>query len=103
MRTLAAAAAVIVCVAVTASCAHAAELKLWYAQPAPLEPNWTYPDKPNAQTKGWVEALQKMKVGEKWQLFVPPHLAYKLEPPGPPIEPNSMLVFEIELTDIVQP
>jgi FKBP-type peptidyl-prolyl cis-trans isomerase FklB len=51
--------------------------------------------------EGWIEALQKMKVGEKWQLFVPPGLAYKANPPGPPIEPNSMLVFEIELLDIV--
>lgn len=50
---------------------------------------------------GWVEALQKMHVGEKWQLFVPPGLAYKTDPPGPPIEPNSMLVFEIELLDIL--
>jgi FKBP-type peptidyl-prolyl cis-trans isomerase len=50
--------------------------------------------------EGWIEALQKMHVGEKWQLFVPPHLAYKTDPPGPPIEPNSLLVFEIELLDI---
>ena len=52
--------------------------------------------------RGWIEALQKMKVGDKWQLFVPPNLAYGVEPPGPPIEPNSMLVFEIELLEIVQ-
>jgi FKBP-type peptidyl-prolyl cis-trans isomerase len=50
--------------------------------------------------EGWVEALQKMKVGEKWQLFVPPNLAYKTESPGAPIEPNSLLVFEIELLEI---
>jgi FKBP-type peptidyl-prolyl cis-trans isomerase FklB len=52
--------------------------------------------------RGWVEALQKMKVGDKWQLFVPPNLAYGVEAPGPPIEPNSMLVFEIELLEIVE-
>jgi FKBP-type peptidyl-prolyl cis-trans isomerase len=52
--------------------------------------------------EGWVEALQKMHVGEKWQLFVPPGLAYGAEPPGPPIEANSLLVFEIELLEIVQ-
>jgi FKBP-type peptidyl-prolyl cis-trans isomerase len=51
--------------------------------------------------EGWVEALQKMHVGEKWQLFVPPQLAYGVEPPGPPIEANSLLVFEIELLEIV--
>jgi alpha-L-fucosidase 2 len=34
-----------------------ADLKLWYAQPAPLEAGWTYPAKPDQQTKGWLEAL----------------------------------------------
>lgn len=52
--------------------------------------------------RGWIEALQKMHVGDKWQLFVPPNLAYQTESPGPPIEPNSLLVFEIELLEIVQ-
>lgn len=50
---------------------------------------------------GWIEALQKMHVGEKWQLFVPPSLAYEMDPPGAPIEPNSALIFEIELLDIL--
>jgi FKBP-type peptidyl-prolyl cis-trans isomerase FklB len=50
---------------------------------------------------GWTEALQKMRVGDKWQLFVPPNLAYGADPPGPPIEANSLLVFEIELLGIV--
>jgi FKBP-type peptidyl-prolyl cis-trans isomerase FklB len=50
--------------------------------------------------EGWIEALQKMHVGDKWRLFVPPQLAYGMEPPGPPIEPNSLLVFEIELLEI---
>ena len=52
---------------------------------------------------GWTEALQKMRVGDKWQLFVPPKLAYDVNPPGPPIEPNSLLVFEIELLEILKP
>jgi FKBP-type peptidyl-prolyl cis-trans isomerase FklB len=51
--------------------------------------------------KGWTEALQKMKVGDKWQLFVPNNLAYEMEPPGPPIEPGDMLIFEIELLGIL--
>lgn len=51
---------------------------------------------------GWTEALQKMHVGDKWRLFVPPHLAYGVEPPGPPIEPNSLLIFELELLGIVE-
>lgn len=49
---------------------------------------------------GWTEALQKMHVGDKWQLFVPAELAYGMNPPGPPIEPGSLLVFEIELLDV---
>ena len=49
---------------------------------------------------GWTEALQKMRVGDKWQLFVPPNLAYGLNPPGPPLEPNSLLIFDVELLGI---
>lgn len=49
---------------------------------------------------GWTEALQKMKVGDKWQLFVPAKLAYGANPPGPPIEPNSTLIFEVELLGV---
>jgi FKBP-type peptidyl-prolyl cis-trans isomerase FklB len=49
---------------------------------------------------GWTEALQKMHVGDKWQLFVPADLAYGMQPPGPPIEPNSLLIFEVELLGI---
>lgn len=50
---------------------------------------------------GWTEALQKMKVGDKWQLFIPATLAYDMEPPpGSPIEPGSMLIFDIELLGI---
>jgi FKBP-type peptidyl-prolyl cis-trans isomerase len=54
----------------------------------------------NQVIPGWTEALQKMHVGDKWQLFVPSKLAYDMEPPRPPIEPGSMLVFEIELLGI---
>lgn len=46
---------------------------------------------------GWTEALQLMKAGEKWQLFVPSELAYGEEGYGPDIAPNAVLVFEIEL------
>lgn len=52
---------------------------------------------------GWTEALQKMHVGDKWQLFIPAKLAYKMSPPpGTPIQPGSLLVFEIELVDILK-
>lgn len=49
---------------------------------------------------GWIEGLQKMKVGDKWQLFVPPQLAYG-EEGSRDIEPNSLLVFDIELLEIL--
>lgn len=52
---------------------------------------------------GWTEALQKMRVGDKWQLFVPANLGYDMmPPPDSGIEPGSLLVFDIELLEIVQ-
>ncbi|MEQ8785669.1 MAG: FKBP-type peptidyl-prolyl cis-trans isomerase [Pirellulaceae bacterium] len=49
--------------------------------------------------KGWTEALQLMKVGDKWQLYVPAELAYG-EDGRPGIPPNSVLVFDVELLSI---
>jgi FKBP-type peptidyl-prolyl cis-trans isomerase len=51
--------------------------------------------------KGWTEALQLMKTGSKWELYIPADLAYG-EPGRPSIPPNSVLIFEIELLDIVK-
>jgi FKBP-type peptidyl-prolyl cis-trans isomerase FklB len=50
--------------------------------------------------KGWIEALPLMPVGSKWQLFVPPPLAYGERGAGRNIGPNATLVFEIELVAI---
>lgn len=50
---------------------------------------------------GWTEALQKMPVGSKWRLFVPSHLAYGEQGAGGSIPPNTTLVFDVELIDIV--
>jgi FKBP-type peptidyl-prolyl cis-trans isomerase FklB len=50
---------------------------------------------------GWTEALLRMKVGDKWQLFIPSGLAYKDNPPPQsPIGPNDTLIFEVELLEV---
>lgn len=53
--------------------------------------------------KGWTEALQKMNVGSKWQLFIPADLAYGEHGAGQTIGPNAVLIFEIELLEIKKP
>lgn len=54
----------------------------------------------NGVIKGWTEALQLMPVGSKWQLFVPPDLAYGARGAGGEIGPNATLLFEVELVSI---
>lgn len=51
---------------------------------------------------GWVEALQLMGTGAKWRLFIPSELAYGERGAGEAIEPNSALIFDVELLDIVK-
>ena len=51
---------------------------------------------------GWTEALEKMKVGSRWQLFIPPELAYGAQG-RPGIPPNSVLIFEVDLLSVESP
>jgi FKBP-type peptidyl-prolyl cis-trans isomerase FklB len=50
--------------------------------------------------KGWTEALQLMKVGSKWTLYIPWELAYGAKGRAPKIGPHEMLIFEVELLGI---
>jgi FKBP-type peptidyl-prolyl cis-trans isomerase len=60
-------------------------------QPASFQLNRVIP--------GWTEALGLMKPGAKYQLFIPPQLAYDLRS-APPIPPGSLLIFEVELLSV---
>ncbi len=54
----------------------------------------------NGVIPGWTEALKLMKVGSKYQLFIPSNLAYGERGGGRKIKPNSVLIFDVELVSI---
>ena len=57
----------------------------------------------NGVIPGWTEALQKMKIGSKWQLFIPSDLAYGDSGRPPVIPPAATLLFDVELVKIGGP
>ncbi len=57
----------------------------------------------NGVIPGWQEALVLMKPGAKYELFVPPKLAYDMHPPTPVIPPGSLLKFDVELISVKPP
>lgn len=51
---------------------------------------------------GWVEALQMMKQGAKWRLYIPSALAYGPNGAGGVIGPNATLIFDVELLEVIK-
>ena len=56
----------------------------------------------NGVIRGWTEALQLMNTGSKYRLFIPPDLGYGDQQMGPDIKPGSLLIFDVDLIEIVK-
>ena len=57
----------------------------------------------NQVISGWTEGVQLMPVGSKWKIYLPSNIAYGERGAGGDIGPNSVLIFEVELLEIVKP
>ncbi|MEP5224383.1 MAG: FKBP-type peptidyl-prolyl cis-trans isomerase, partial [Marinobacter sp.] len=51
--------------------------------------------------KGWQKALLNMKEGDKWRLFIPPELAYGEQGLRDKVPPQSTLIYELELVEVI--
>ena len=61
----------------------------------------TFPS--NQLIEGWVEALEMMRPGDRWMLYIPSDLGYgEMGTPGGPIPPNAPLIFEVEMMDVMK-
>lgn len=58
---------------------------------------------PNQVIRGWTEAMQLMKEGDHWQLFIPSELAYGERGSGKKIPGGSVLIFELEILKVKEP
>ncbi|MEQ8209108.1 MAG: FKBP-type peptidyl-prolyl cis-trans isomerase [Lacipirellulaceae bacterium] len=67
----------------------------------PFEFALTPPDGRPGVIAGWIEALQRMKPGDRWRIFIPSELAYGEQGFGEVIPPHSTLVFELELIEVL--
>ena len=57
----------------------------------------------NGLIPGWIEALQLMRPGDEWTIYLPPKLAYGDDPPpGAPIPPGAVLIFRLQLLGVLR-
>ena len=79
-----------------------AKLKEYAASYHAPQHKWMFLTGPlNQLIPAWIEALQMMKPGDVWELYVPAKMGYGERGAGQDIPPNSTLIFKIELIDVL--